>query len=70
MSKYSVRIGKTQNTVYVLTPKGRVLRYIGCVFVKRTHARKASAFIRSALRAGEKLDPKFWTVLPKKEAAA
>lgn len=62
MSKYSVRIGKKHGTVYVQTPKGRVLRY-NRVDLTHDQAKRLARRTRGALGKGAKLSRTFWTVV-------
>lgn len=60
--KYSVRIGRKANTVYVRTPKGSILRFIGKL-PSRDSAKRIGNQVRRRLARGGKLDPKLWTVV-------
>lgn len=59
---YSVRLGKKHNTVYVLTPKGHVLRFLG-QGMSREEAKKLSRQVRSRLKSGGKLHSAQWRVI-------
>jgi len=59
---YSVRIGKINNTVYVRSAKGSVLRY-NTELPSRAAAKKLSTRVRSVLRGGGRLDSNLWTII-------
>ena len=61
--KYNVRIGKRHNTVYVRTPKGRILRF-NRTDLDRNAAKLVARNVRFTLNsAGETLNPEHWTVI-------
>ena len=62
MSKYSVKIGKLQNTIYVQNEQGKVVRY-NYVFLHRSEAIAQSRVIRTHLRRGKPLNNNYWTVI-------
>ena len=61
-SSYSVRIGKRRNTVYVRTPKGRVLRYHRAGST-RARAKDLARQVRSHLKRGGTLTQSRWIIV-------
>ena len=62
-SSYSVRIGRKRNTIYVRTPKGRILRF-NRTELDRDTAKMVARRVRHVLNvAGETLNPEHWTVI-------
>lgn len=59
---YSVRIGKQNNTVWVRTPKGRVLR-LHRHDLSRDQAKRVANRIRSQLKRGGKLNSAQWQII-------
>lgn len=59
---YSVRIGKKHNTIYVRTPKGRILRFAR-MDLDRNAAKLIARRVRSQLKRGNKLNSTYWQVI-------